>query len=72
MEAEALAASRKELNDVVRALHERREPGMSVFEALAELETRKGTRLTLVGRKVKSAQVREASLGRWSIQVVEF
>ncbi|MGC4118448.1 MAG: DUF4011 domain-containing protein [Myxococcales bacterium] len=42
-EAEALAASRRELNDVVRALHERREPGMSVFEALAKLETRKGT-----------------------------
>ncbi|HEX4516476.1 MAG TPA: DUF4011 domain-containing protein, partial [Polyangiaceae bacterium] len=41
VDADALAAARSELNAVVHALHDRRDPGLSVFGAIGELEMRR-------------------------------
>lgn len=47
-EADQLAAARNELNAAVRALHAVRDPGMSVYQAIADAEARRdGPRLEL-------------------------
>ncbi len=48
VEADALGAARGELNAVVHALHDRRDPGLSVFGAIGEVEMRRdGPRLAV-------------------------
>ena len=56
-EADQLGAAREELNSLVRALHRLRDPGTSLYAAIAEAEARRAGPLLELGRAVEFESV---------------
>jgi hypothetical protein len=63
VEADALASSRAELNAVVHALHDRRDPGLSVHGAIGDAELRRDTPRLSVPSQVEFDPARATAPG---------
>jgi very-short-patch-repair endonuclease len=62
-ESEQLGAARTELNAIVRAIHRPRDPGMSVYEAIADAESRRASLRLEIGQHVEFDPSRACAAG---------